>query len=70
MVVPEHLGLVMDGNGRWATARGLERTKGHVEGLKTARLVTRAASDAGVNTCRSMCSAPRIGSGRPKKSVS
>ena len=48
MVVPEHLGLVMDGNGRWATARGLDRTKGHVEGLKAARLITRAASEAGV----------------------
>jgi len=48
MVVPEHLGVVMDGNGRWATARGLDRTKGHVEGLKAARRIARAASEAGV----------------------
>jgi len=48
MVVPEHLGIVMDGNGRWAQAQGLERTKGHVEGLKVARRITRAASEAGV----------------------
>ena len=48
MLVPEHLGIVMDGNGRWAQTQGLERTKGHVEGLKAARRVTRAASDAGV----------------------
>ena len=48
MVVPEHLGIVMDGNGRWAQAQGLERTKGHVEGLQVARRITRAASEAGV----------------------
>jgi undecaprenyl diphosphate synthase len=48
MVVPEHLGIVMDGNGRWASAQGLDRTKGHVEGLKAARRITRAASEAGV----------------------
>jgi len=38
----------MDGNGRWATAQGLDRTKGHLEGLKAARKVTQAASEAGV----------------------
>jgi len=48
VVVPEHVGIIMDGNGRWATARGLDRTKGHLEGLKAARKVTRAASEAGV----------------------
>jgi len=48
MTVPEHVGIIMDGNGRWATARGLDRTKGHLEGLKAARRVTKAASDAGV----------------------
>jgi len=48
MLVPEHLGIIMDGNGRWAQARGLDRTKGHLEGLKAARRVTQAAADAGV----------------------
>lgn len=48
MLVPEHVGIIMDGNGRWATARGLDRTKGHLEGLKAARRITRAASEAGV----------------------
>ena len=45
---PEHLGIIMDGNGRWAQARGLERTKGHLEGLKAARRITQAASEAGI----------------------
>ncbi len=48
MNIPEHVGIIMDGNGRWAQARGLDRTKGHLEGLKAARRVTRAASEAGV----------------------
>lgn len=48
MNVPRHVGIIMDGNGRWAQARGLDRTKGHLEGLKAARKVTKAASDAGV----------------------
>ena len=30
--VPRHVGVIMDGNGRWAEARGLERTAGHSEG--------------------------------------
>lgn len=48
MKVPAHLGIIMDGNGRWATARGLDRSKGHLEGLKATRRVVRAASEAGV----------------------
>lgn len=38
----------MDGNGRWAKARGLERGAGHVEGVNTVRRITEAASQAGV----------------------
>lgn len=38
----------MDGNGRWAQARGLERSDGHVEGVNTVRRITEAASRAGI----------------------
>lgn len=38
----------MDGNGRWATARGLERSAGHVEGVATVHRITQAASDLGI----------------------
>lgn len=38
----------MDGNGRWAKARGMERSAGHVEGVNTVRTITEAASEAGV----------------------
>lgn len=46
--VPRHVAIIMDGNGRWAKARGLERTEGHVRGVDTVRLITEAASEAGV----------------------
>lgn len=38
----------MDGNGRWARKRGLDRSQGHVEGVNTVRRITEAASEAGV----------------------
>ncbi|MDR0641897.1 MAG: di-trans,poly-cis-decaprenylcistransferase [Treponema sp.] len=46
---PGHLGIIMDGNGRWAKARGLARTQGHLEGLKAAKRIVKAASDRGVS---------------------
>ena len=45
---PEHIGIIMDGNGRWAEGRGQLRTQGHLEGLKAAKRVVKAASDLGV----------------------
>ncbi|MDE6415503.1 MAG: isoprenyl transferase [Duncaniella sp.] len=46
--VPAHVAIIMDGNGRWARARGLDRSEGHVEGVNTVRRITEAASQAGV----------------------
>ncbi len=46
--VPVHVAIIMDGNGRWAQARGLDRSEGHAEGVKTVRRITEAASEAGV----------------------
>jgi undecaprenyl diphosphate synthase len=42
------LGINMDVNGRWAQGRGLGRSEGHKEGLKAAKRITKAASDAGI----------------------
>ncbi len=47
-VVPQHVAIIMDGNGRWAQAKGLERTAGHVKGVDTVRTITEAASENGV----------------------
>ena len=44
----DHVAIIMDGNGRWATARGLERLKGHVKGVDRVREVIRAAPDFSV----------------------
>jgi undecaprenyl diphosphate synthase len=46
--VPAHVAIIMDGNGRWATQRGLPRIAGHHEGVKTARAIVRAADAVGV----------------------
>ncbi len=46
--VPRHVAIIMDGNGRWAKARGLPRAAGHRQGAEAARQVLRAAGEAGV----------------------
>src|SRR5437879_12380762 len=46
--VPEHVAIIMDGNRRWATRRGLPRVAGHHEGVKTARAMVRAADALGL----------------------
>lgn len=46
--VPVHIAVIMDGNGRWAQARGLARTEGHIQGVEAVRRVITAASNAGV----------------------
>lgn len=46
--LPVHIGIIMDGNGRWAKQRGQIRTAGHEEGLKRAKEIAKAASDLGI----------------------
>lgn len=46
--IPRHIAIIMDGNGRWARLKGLERSAGHVEGVNTVREITTAASELGV----------------------
>lgn len=46
--VPEHIGIIMDGNGRWAKRRGLPRSAGHRAGAENFRTITRYASKIGV----------------------
>ena len=44
-VLPKHIGIIMDGNGRWATKRGLPRTAGHKQGAKTFGDITAFLND-------------------------
>lgn len=48
LVIPEHVAIIMDGNGRWAKKRGLPRSVGHQFGAKNFRKVTRYISKTGV----------------------
>ncbi|KUO95100.1 UDP pyrophosphate synthase [Ferroacidibacillus organovorans] len=48
MPVPQHVAVIMDGNGRWATVRGLPRMAGHHAGMGSMKDVIRAADDVGV----------------------
>ncbi len=45
---PAHVAIIMDGNGRWAAARGLPRAEGHRRGVEALRRVVRAARDLGI----------------------
>ena len=46
--LPQHIGIIMDGNGRWAKKRGLPRSFGHREGAKVLEKITRFAGDIGI----------------------
>ncbi|HXA42540.1 MAG TPA: polyprenyl diphosphate synthase [Candidatus Solibacter sp.] len=49
MQVPRHIAIIMDGNGRWARARGKRRLEGHRAGLKAIRRVLKACDELGVS---------------------
>jgi undecaprenyl diphosphate synthase len=46
--VPVHVGIIMDGNGRWARNKNLPRTAGHKEGLKTTKTIVKTAAEIGI----------------------
>lgn len=47
-IIPNHVAIIMDGNGRWAQEKGKKRTEGHQEGMEAIRRVTRSAAKHGV----------------------
>src|SRR3982075_4346521 len=49
MQVPQHIAIIMDGNGRWARARHRRRLEGHRAGLKAIRRVLKACDELGVS---------------------
>ena len=46
--IPTHVSIIMDGNGRWAKARGLERIQGHFEGAESVRVITEESVRQGI----------------------
>ncbi len=47
-LIPRHVAIIMDGNGRWAERRGLSRLQGHREGLESVRTIVRSAHELGI----------------------
>ncbi|MCC7305173.1 MAG: di-trans,poly-cis-decaprenylcistransferase [Alphaproteobacteria bacterium] len=47
-MIPRHVAIIMDGNGRWAKRRGLPRSAGHKQGAEAARRIVEAAADRGI----------------------
>lgn len=68
-VVPRHVAIVMDGNGRWAKARFLPRLMGHHRGVEAARKVIRGCSDGGVE-CLTLFAFSSENWRRPEEEVS
>lgn len=46
--IPAHIAIIMDGNGRWAERKGIDRISGHREGMKSVRSVVKAANELGI----------------------
>jgi len=46
--IPQHVAIIMDGNGRWAKKRGLPRSAGHLAGVKTVRRIVETSSNIGI----------------------
>lgn len=46
--LPEHVAIIMDGNGRWARSRAMMRSEGHAEGVNSVNRITRLSSDLGI----------------------
>ena len=48
MKIPQHVAIILDGNGRWAKAKGMPRTYGHIEGAKTVEKICEEAWKMGI----------------------
>ena len=68
-VLPKHVAIIMDGNGRWAKRRGLPRVVGHREGVKSVRAVVEIAGELGIKVL-TLYTFSKENWGRPKQEVS
>jgi len=67
--IPKHVAIIMDGNGRWAKSRKLQRSQGHIEGVKRVEEIIDAANNAGVGVL-TLFTFSTENWGRPKSEVS
>jgi len=66
--LPEHIAVIMDGNGRWARKKGAERIFGHRNGIKAVRDITEGCAELGINYL-TLYAFSTENWGRPKKEV-
>jgi len=66
-LVPSHVAIIMDGNGRWAKQRGLARTQGHEEGLQAAKRIVLAARIEGIHFLSLYAFPQKTGNAPPRK---
>jgi undecaprenyl diphosphate synthase len=55
--LPRHVAIIMDGNGRWATQRGLSRVQGHRRGKESVREIVETAREIGIGATSAASSA-------------
>jgi undecaprenyl diphosphate synthase len=67
--LPRHVAIIMDGNGRWATLRGLPRIEGHRVGIRSVRAVVECARELGI-PCLTLYAFSQENWGRPEPEVS
>jgi undecaprenyl diphosphate synthase len=66
--IPNHVAIIMDGNGRWAASRGLPRTEGHRHGTENLRRILRSSAKMGIPYPDDLRpSLRKTGNARPKK---
>lgn len=67
--IPKHIGFIMDGNGRWATQRGLSRSDGHRQGAEALKKVVNACSQRGIKVVSVYAFSCENWSKRPKSEI-
>ena len=67
--IPAHVAIIMDGNGRWAKAKGLTRLRGHEEGINSVRAVVEAGGELGIKVL-TLYTFSKENWRRPKKEIS
>ncbi len=67
-ILPRHLAVIMDGNGRWAKRKGLPRAIGHKKGLEATKQLVTSANDYGIEFL-TLFAFSMENAGRPKKEV-
>ena len=68
LILPRHIGIIMDGNGRWAKQRGLERSEGHKAGANVFRRICDYGAELGIE-CMTFYAFSTENWKRPKKEV-